>query len=104
MGTVLLAASALLTGVVGVSRRKTQMVLGDVLGKRLSLGTIFVREEELSEALAAPMTQAHDAALAADVKHLDETGRVTRRPASSRSRSRSCRSGRPATMPHALRP
>ena len=74
MGPDLLAASAFLTGVVGASRRKTQMVLGDVLGKRVSLGTISTREEEVSDALKAPTTEAHDAALAADVKHLDETG------------------------------
>lgn len=74
MGTDLLAASAFLTGVTGASRRKTLAVLADVLGKRVSLGTLSTREEEVSEALKAPMTEIHDAALAADVKHLDETG------------------------------
>ena len=74
MGSDLLAASAFLTGIVGTSRRKTQMVLSDVLDRRVSLGTVSTRELEVSEALEAPTTQAHDAALAADVKHLDETG------------------------------
>ena len=74
MGSDLLAASAYLTGVVGTSRRKTQMVLSDVLDRRVSLGTVSTRELEVSEALEAPTTEAHDSALAADVKHLDETG------------------------------
>ena len=73
VGTDLLAAIAHMTGLCGTPRRPTQRFFDDVLGKRLSLGTISHCEAEVGAALAAPMNEAHESALDDDVKHLDET-------------------------------
>ena len=73
VGTDLLAGITHMTGLIGVPRRPTQQFFEEVLGKKLSLGTISMREEEASEALEEPRVEAHEAAVAADVKHADET-------------------------------
>jgi len=51
VGTGLLAGITHMTGLIGVPRRPTQQFFEEVLGKKLSLGTISVREEEASAAL-----------------------------------------------------
>jgi len=73
VGTDLLAGITHMTGLIGVPRRPTQQFFEEVLGKKLSLGTISTREAEASDALEKPREEAHEAAAAAPVKHADET-------------------------------
>ncbi|MDD9944071.1 MAG: transposase [Myxococcales bacterium] len=72
-GPCLTATVALLTGTYHLSRRKTQRLLLELFGIRVSLGAISAMEKRASEALAA----AHDEALRevqyAEVKHSDAT-------------------------------
>lgn len=73
LGPRLVALIALFTGVYHLSRRKTQSLLSDVLGVRVSLGGISRAEARASEALKPAVAEAWEAALQGDVKHTDGT-------------------------------
>lgn len=73
-GPRLMAVITLLTGLYHVSRREAARFLADVLGIRLSLGTLSECEERVSEAVAPAVAQAHEYALEQPVKHVDATG------------------------------
>ena len=72
-GPRLLALVALLTGACRMSRRQTVMLLGDVLGIRVSLGALSEAEQRVSEAVAPAVEEAMDFARAQPVKHIDAT-------------------------------
>jgi transposase len=72
-GPRLLALIALLTGACRVSRRQTVMLLGDVLGIRVSLGALSEAEQRVSDAVAPAVDEALDFARAQPVKHVDAT-------------------------------
>lgn len=73
-GTRLMALIGLLTGVYHVSRRAGARFLSDVLGVRLSLGTLSECEARVSEAVAPAVAQVREYALTQPVKHIDATG------------------------------
>ena len=63
----------LLTGVYHLSRRDAATLLDDVLGVKLSLGSVSNVEEKMTAALGAPHTEALSCVRQAKVKHLDAT-------------------------------
>lgn len=73
-GPRLIALIGLLTGPNRLSRRQAVTLLSEVLGIRLSLGTLSESEERLSDALAVPVEKALDHACQERVKHVDATG------------------------------
>lgn len=72
-GPRLLALIALLTGSCRVSRRQVTMLLGDVLGIRVSLGALSEAEQRISDAVAPAVQEAVNFARAQPVKHVDAT-------------------------------
>jgi transposase len=68
-----MALIALLTGAYHLSRRNTATLLGDVLGVKLSLGTVSNVEGAVSEALAPAHAEALARVQQAKVKNLDAT-------------------------------
>ncbi len=72
-GPRLMAVVALLTGVYHLSRRKAAKLLWELLGVRISLGTISNIERSVSNAVAAPVDEAWAEAMRAPVKHTDGT-------------------------------
>jgi transposase len=72
-GPRLVAIVALLTGVYHLSRRRSELLLDDVLGVQLSLGAISAIEARVSTALAEPVAEAWDHVKDAAVKHTDGT-------------------------------
>lgn len=67
------AVVALLTGVYHVSRRATETLLEDLLGTRMSLGTVSAIEARVSEAVKPAVAQAWEQVHEAPVKHADGT-------------------------------
>jgi transposase len=72
-GPKLMAVVALLTGVYHLSRRQTVHLLGELLGVRMSLGSVSAIEKRVSEAVEPAVDEAMDSARAAPVKHADGT-------------------------------
>lgn len=72
-GPRLVGLVALLTGVYHLSRRRTGQLLEDVLGVRMSLGTISALEARVSIAIGPAVTEAWDHVDRAAVKHTDGT-------------------------------
>lgn len=64
----------LLSGKYQLSKRKLQDALSDLLGVRISLGSISNREAEVAEALAAPVAEAEEHIRDANDANADETG------------------------------
>jgi transposase len=76
LGSRFSAFVTMLTGVYHMSRRQTVSLIHDLTGVRLSIGTVSQSEHRMSEALAAPVADAHEAIRKEPVKHIDETGWV----------------------------
>ena len=72
-GPRLMAVVALLTGVYHLSRRQTVRLLRELLGVRMSLGSVSAIERRVSEAVEPAVDQAMESARAAAVKHADGT-------------------------------
>ncbi len=72
-GPRLMALIALLTGAYHLSRRSTATLLSDVLGVKLSLGTVSNVESHVSDALAPAHAEALARVRRANVKNLDAT-------------------------------
>jgi len=72
-GPRLMGLIALLTGAYHLSRRTTATLLGDVLGVKLSLGTVSNVESRVSDALAPAHAEALARVRQAKVKNLDAT-------------------------------
>lgn len=70
----LMALIALLTGDYNMSRRRAVRLLSDVLGVQISLGALSEAEDDVSEALAAPVDEARDHVADQAIKHSDATG------------------------------
>ncbi len=64
----------LLSGKYRLSKRKLQDALSDLLGVRISLGSISNREAEAAEAMAVPVVEAEGFIRKADDANADETG------------------------------
>ena len=73
-GHSITALVALLTAVYRVSKRGVQALLSDVFNVTMSLGSIPKCEQRASEAVAEPVTEAHQWAQDAEIAHADETG------------------------------
>ncbi|OJH36565.1 IS66 family transposase [Cystobacter ferrugineus] len=73
-GERLSAMVGLLVGKYRLSKRLVRDALSDLLGVKLSLGAIRDREQEMSEALSAPVAQAEEYVRDQDATNLDETG------------------------------
>lgn len=72
-GPRLMAAVALLTGVYHLSRRQTVRLLHELLGVRMSLGSVSAIERRVSEAIKPATEEVLTVARAAAVKHTDGT-------------------------------
>jgi transposase len=72
-GPRLMALIAFLTGVYHVSRRKTVVLLWDLLGVRISLGALSAIEARVSDAIAPAVEDAWRRVGAGAVKHTDGT-------------------------------
>jgi transposase len=72
-GPRLVSLVALLTGVYHLSRRRTGQLLEDVLGVRMSLGSISALEARVSSAIAPAVSEAWDHVERSAVKHTDGT-------------------------------
>lgn len=72
-GPKLMAVVALLTGVYHLSRRQCVRLLRELLGVRMSLGSVSAIEKRVSEALAPAADEVLEVARAAPVKHTDGT-------------------------------
>lgn len=68
-----MAVVGLLTGVYHLSRRQTVRLLRELLGVRMSLGSVSAIEERVSDAVAPAVEEALESARAAPVKHADGT-------------------------------
>jgi transposase len=68
------AAIAYLSACALVSRRGVEEALWVLLGMKLSLGSVFAREKELSQALAEPYEQLKQEIQQVPVRYVDETG------------------------------
>jgi transposase len=64
----------LLVGKYRLSKRLVTEALSDIVGVKLSVGSVANLEQEMSAALQAPMAQAEQYVRQADVVHADETG------------------------------
>lgn len=73
-GPRLLATVGLLTGAYHLSKRTAQEVLRDLFGVQMSLGALSGCEQNVSEALAAVVREAHEWAQGQRTAHADETG------------------------------
>lgn len=73
-GDRLTGVIALLSGQYRLSKRKVQDALSDLLGVRISLGSVSNRELEMAEALAAPVAEAEAFVREADAANMDESG------------------------------
>lgn len=72
-GPRLMALIAFLTGVYHVSRRKTVVLLWELLGVRISLGALSAIEARVSDAIAPAVEEAWNRVGAGAVKHTDGT-------------------------------
>ena len=72
-GPRLMAVVALLTGVYHLSRRQTVRLLHELLGVRMSLGSVSAIESRVSDAVAPAVDEAMESARGAAVKHADGT-------------------------------
>ena len=72
-GPRLMAVVSLLTGVYHLSRRQTVRLLRELLGVRMSLGSVSAIEKRVGDAVEPAVDEALEAALAASVKHADGT-------------------------------
>ena len=72
-GPRLMAVVALLTGVYHLSRRQTVRLLRELLGVRMSLGSVSAIERRVSEAVEPAVDEAMESARGAAVKHADGT-------------------------------
>lgn len=72
-GPRLMAVVALLTGVYHLSRRQTVRLLRELLGVRMSLGSVSAIESRVGDAVEPAVDEAIQVALAAAVKHADGT-------------------------------
>ena len=72
-GPRLMAVTALLTGVYHLSRRQTVRLLRELLGVRMSLGSVSAIEKRVSEAVEPAVDEAMESARGAAVKHTDGT-------------------------------
>jgi transposase len=72
-GPRLMALIGFLTGVYHVSRRKTLVLLRELLGVRISLGALSAVEARVSEAIAPAVEEAWKCVGAGAVKHTDGT-------------------------------
>jgi len=72
-GPRLMALVAFLTGVYHVSRRKTVVLLWEVLGVRISLGALSAVEARVSDAITPAVEEAWKQVGAGAVKHTDGT-------------------------------
>jgi transposase len=73
-GPRLTGAIGLLSGFAHGSRRAVRLVVEQVLGCPIALGSVNARERELSDALEGPYGRLRDDVAAARVKYVDETG------------------------------
>lgn len=73
-GPELQATVVYLTGPLRISRRGAQCAIEDLFGIHLSLGSMTAIETSASAVLEQPVEEAHRAAVAQPVAHLDETG------------------------------
>jgi transposase len=73
-GDRLSAAVTFVSARVHGSRRAVEEMLSEVLGARLSLGTVMARESEMTGALDQPYRDARAAVAQLPVKNVDETG------------------------------
>jgi transposase len=73
-GKRLQATIAYMTGTLRLSRRMTEQALADLFGVPISLGSVSATEKVVSTVLAEPVNEAHRAACAQPVAHIDETG------------------------------
>ena len=74
------AIVALCTGAYHLSKRTTQMVMEDLFGLPLSLGTMTNLEHATAQALAVPVAEAQTYVQTQPIAHLDETGWREERP------------------------
>lgn len=72
-GPRLMAVVALLTGVYHLSRRQVVRLLRELLGVRMSLGSVSAIEMRVSEAVEPAVAEAMESGRAAAVKHADGT-------------------------------
>ena len=72
-GESLSALTALLTGVYHLSRRNTVALLGDLMGVRISLGSVSNVEMRVATALEDAHAEALECVRRARVKHIDAT-------------------------------
>jgi len=72
-GPRLMSVVAMLTGVYHLSRRQTVSLLWELLGLRISLGTVSNIEKRVSEAVKPAVDEAWSSAMMARVKHFDGT-------------------------------
>src|SRR5690606_34517558 len=72
-GPRLTAVVAMLTGVYHLSRRQTVRLLWELLGVRMSLGSVSAIEKRVSAAVAPAVDEAWKQAREASVKHTDGT-------------------------------
>lgn len=68
------AITALCTGAYHLSRRTTQMVMEDLFGIAIGLGTVANLEQATVQALAGPVAEARTYVQAQPAAYLDETG------------------------------
>jgi transposase len=73
LGPRAMAAVAVLSGKYRLSKRQVEEVLSDLLGLEVCLGTVSNTEARVSEALAAPVEEAHAYVKEQAVVHADET-------------------------------
>lgn len=73
-GPGLMALIALLSGDYNMSRRRAVRLIGDVLGIDISLGALSGAEENVSDAVAAPVEEARERVADDPIKHVDATG------------------------------
>jgi transposase len=72
-GPRLMAVVALLTGVYHLSRRQTVSLLWELLGVKMSLGSVSAIEQRVSSSIAPAVDEACEAVQCAAVKHADGT-------------------------------
>lgn len=72
-GPRLMAVVAMLTGVYHLSRRQTVRLLRELLGVRMSLGSVSAIEKRASDAVEPAVAEVVESARAAAVKHADGT-------------------------------
>lgn len=73
-GSRLQAIVGVCTGVYRLSKRTTEDLLQDLLGAKISLGSVSACEEAVSEALAEPVEEARAYVQEQAVAYVDETG------------------------------